>query len=309
MSSSAVATPAGGVRSQTSSQTGASAVSKDPAQGRTRWVWLRAAGGGAAALALLAGANALYRGSLASPYFRVREVRVSGTVHLSRSVVKARLRLRRTDNLLAADLETLRLRIESHPWVRSASLSRDLPDVLRVEVVERKPWAVWIPTGNRGRGARLIDAESVILAEGRAEAGGGGGWKGLPVLRGLDVSGAPKPLRAGRPLSGKTIETGLAAIRAYLAVWPPGRKGGVRLAAVDLSGHPGKERISMNLLGSRGRTVWVRLSPRDMEQGLRRFAFLLERRGGKPWPGKADLSMGSRVVVRSSARRPKRYKK
>ena len=262
-----------------------------------------AAGGGAAALALLGGANALYHWSLASPYFRVREVRVSGTAHLSRSVVKARLGLRRTDNLLAADLETLRRRIESHPWVRSASLSRDLPGVLRVEVIERKPWAVWIPTGDRDRRARLIDVEGIILAE------GGGRWKGLPVLRGFDVSGAPKPPRAGRPLSGREIETGLAAIRAYLAVWPPGRKGGVRLAAVDLSGHPGKERISMNLLGSRGRTVWVRLSPRDMEQGLKRFAFLLKRRGGKPWPGKTDLSMGSRVVVRSSARRPERHKK
>ena len=304
MSSSAVATPAGGVRRRTPSQTKAAALSKDPARGRFRRVWLLAAGGGAAALALLGGANALYRWSLASPYFRVREVRVSGTAHLSRSVVKARLGLRRTDNLLAADLETLQRRIESHPWVRSASLSRDLPGVLRVEVVERKPWAVFSPTGDRGRRARLIDAEGVILAE-----GGEGGWKGLPVLRGFDVSGAPKPPQAGRPLSGKTIETGLAAIRAYLAVWPPDRKGGVRLAAVDLSGHPGKERISMNLLGSRGRTVWVRLSPRDMKQGLRRFAFLLERRGEKPWPGKADLSMGSRVVVRSSARRPERHKK
>ncbi|HJM43999.1 MAG TPA: FtsQ-type POTRA domain-containing protein, partial [Nitrospinota bacterium] len=208
MSASAVATPAGRVRRRGSSQTGASAVSKASAQGRTRRVWRRAAGGGAAALALLAGADALYRWSLASPYFQMREVKVSGTAHLSQSVVRARLGLRRTDNFLAADLEILRRRIESHPWVRSASLSRDLPGTLRVEVVERKPWAVLFPTGDRGRGTRLIDAEGVILAEGGAEAGGEG-WKGLPVLRGLDVRGTPKSLRAGRPLSGKAIETGL----------------------------------------------------------------------------------------------------
>lgn len=254
------------------------------------WLWLRRAVYGAAVIALLYGTESLYRWSLVSPYFRVQRVEVAGTAHLSRSVVMARLGLRRGDNLLALDLEALRLRIEGHPWVRSASLSRNLPGTLRVEVVERKPWGVFAPTGNKGR--YLIDEEGIILAE----AGAGSGK--FPVLRGLEAGRTSKKFDAGRALSGEALEAGLATIRAYHAVWPKVRKGGVRLAAVELSGFSTEGTLLMDMLGPRGQATLVRLSPREMEQGLRRFAVLVSHWRGKPWPGQVDLSMGSRVIVR-----------
>jgi hypothetical protein len=228
---------------------------------------------------------------LTSPYFRIKHVEVSGPSHLSQSVIRARLGLGKNDNLLALDLETLRRKVESHPWVRSISLSRNLPGTLRVEVAERTPWAVYAPAA---RGIKyLIDAEGVILADARAGSGK------FPVLRGLDSSRKPPTaFEAGQMLGGAALEAGLGAIHAYLAMQPDFRRGGVRLAAVDMGRLETERTIQMDMLGPNGQSTLVRLSPRDMKGGFRRFAALIHQWRKTSWPGEVNLAMGSRVIVR-----------
>ncbi|MEE8110140.1 MAG: FtsQ-type POTRA domain-containing protein [bacterium] len=290
MSPSTIATPAGRVRRRGRTQARTDARRSKEAETHRMGLWVRRAVFAGVFLALFFGTDALYRWSMASPYFRVEQVEVSGTAHLSRSVVRARLGLRKGDNLLALELETLRLNIESHPWVRSASLSRNLPGTLRVEVAERKPWAVFASKGGGGR--YLIDEEGVILAQ------AGAGAERFPVLRGLGAGKPPKAFKAGQALSGRSLHTGLAAIRAYRAVWPKVRRRGVRLAAVDLAAFSTEGTVLMDMLGPKGQATLVRLSPRDAERGLRRFAALIRHWRGRPWPAEVNLSMGSRVIVR-----------
>jgi hypothetical protein len=250
-------------------------------------------------VALIAGlffaTDALYQWSQASPYFRIRRIDVSGNRHLSRSVVRARLGLGQTDNLLSLSLETLRGKLEGHPWVRSVSLSRNLPGTLRVGLVERKPWAVFAPAGVRDR--YLIDEEGVILGE------AGAGSERFPVVRGYKPDKGKKAYRVGHVLSGEAFQTGLTAIRAYQAIERKVLKQGARMAAVDLRDFSRgrtsvRKTILIDILGPRGQATLIRLSPGDMEQGLRRFSALIRLWKGQSWPGEVDLSMGNRVVVR-----------
>ena len=46
------------------------------------------------------------------------------------------------DNILGLDIEALKARLRSSPWVADAAISRALPDTLRVEIRERVPLAL-----------------------------------------------------------------------------------------------------------------------------------------------------------------------
>ena len=284
------ATPVAPVRSHRTTKGRTAELREEASAGRRRR-WTRLGLYAALLLLLYFGTDAFYRWSLTSPYFRVRSVIVTGVGHLTRSVVKARLGLKSSDNLLAIDLDVLREKIESHPWVRSASLSRDLPDTLLVEVMERRPSVAVIPLGGKIR--YLMDGEGVILGE------VGAGPQRFPVLRGIESKRASRKLTTGQALSGEQLQTGLAAVRAFQTLWPANRKGKARLAAVRLKDFPARRMISMDVLGPQGQPVRLRLDPGKFDEALRRFSALVRYWNGKPWPGEVDLSMGSRAVVRS----------
>ncbi len=289
MGTQVMATPVAPPRSRRATKGRTAELGKDASAGRRRR-WTRLGMYAAILLLLYFGTDAFYRWSLTSPYFRVRSVTVTGVSHLTRSVVKARLGLKSSDNLLAIDLDVLREKIESHPWVRSASLSRDLPDTLIVEVVERRPSAAVIPLGGKIR--YIVDGEGVILGE------VGAGPQRFPVLREIAPKRASRKLKIGQALSGEQLQAGLAAVSTFRTLWPANRKGKIRLAAVRLKDFPARQRISMDVLGPQGQSVWLRLDPRKLDEGLRRFSALFRHWNGKSWPGEVDLSMGSRAVVR-----------
>ena len=283
-------TPVAPVRSRRTTKGRTAELGEEASAGRrTRWTRL----GMYAALLLLLyfGTDAFYRWSLTSPYFRVRSVTVTGVGHLTQSVVKARLDLKSSDNLLAVDLDVLREKIESHPWVRSASLSRDLPDTLLVEVVERRPSVAVMPPDRKIH--YLLDGEGVILGE------VGAGPQIFPVLRGIGSKRASRKLTIGQTLSGEQLQTGLAAVGAFRTLWPANRKGKVRLVAVRLKDFPARRMISMDVLGPQEQPVRLRLDPGKVDEALKQFSALVRHWNGKPWPGEVDLSMGSQVVVRS----------
>ena len=57
------------------------------------------------------------------------------------------------------DLEKVRARLMAHGWVEDARVSRRLPDTLVVDIVERKPAAIW----QNNRKLSLIDSKGVVL--------------------------------------------------------------------------------------------------------------------------------------------------
>jgi cell division protein FtsQ len=73
------------------------------------------------------------------------------------------------------DLEATRQRLLRFGWVREARVSRRFPDTLVVDIVERKPAAVW----QHNQRLALIDVDGVVLEQVRMDA-----MPDLPILVG-----------------------------------------------------------------------------------------------------------------------------
>lgn len=90
---------------------------------------------------------------------QVAKVEVHGTEHMDELPVY-NLALNEVDHsMLALDLQGLRGRIMTLGWVEDARISRRFPDTLVVNIVERKPTAVWQHEGR----FNLIDGTGAVL--------------------------------------------------------------------------------------------------------------------------------------------------
>ena len=106
--------------------------------------------GGAAALAWFAAsaaglpALAQYRMATlaADAGFEVRRVDVRGVKNMNELKVYEQVLAERDQAMPLVDLEALRGRLLALPWIEDARVSRQLPDTLVVDVVEREPHAV-----------------------------------------------------------------------------------------------------------------------------------------------------------------------
>jgi len=97
-------------------------------------------------IANLAGVPAMAQAELARAAsangFKVRAVRVSGTVRMDESEVYARALAQRDRPMPLVDIEQLRAEILTLPWVEDARVSLQLPDTISIDIIERKPHAV-----------------------------------------------------------------------------------------------------------------------------------------------------------------------
>jgi cell division protein FtsQ len=101
------------------------------------------------ALRILAGSLTLvaalwlgYARVMASDRLRVGKVEVSGQHFLSEGEVRELLGPAVGENILGLDIAGLKARLRSSPWVADATVSRTLPDTLRVTIRERVPLAL-----------------------------------------------------------------------------------------------------------------------------------------------------------------------
>jgi cell division protein FtsQ len=97
---------------------------------------------GAAALTLAAAAWAGYAKVMASDGLRVAKVEVRGGHFLSEGEVRELLGPAVGENILGLDIEALKGRLRACPWVADATVSRTLPDTLKVAIKERVPLAL-----------------------------------------------------------------------------------------------------------------------------------------------------------------------
>ena len=74
-----------------------------------------------------------------SPYLRVRAIDVHGTHRATSAEIIAYTGVKLGQPILACDLDAMALNLRRHPWVRTASVRRRLPDRLVVEVAEHTP--------------------------------------------------------------------------------------------------------------------------------------------------------------------------
>jgi cell division protein FtsQ len=118
-------------------------------------------------LGLAIGAGVLifagYRVAASASFFQVSRVEVQGNSHVTSNDIQAVVR-KETEKtgVWNADLNGMTARLGRLPWVKTAVVSRVLPDGIRVRISERVPRAV-VRTGS-GR-FRWVDEDAVLLGE------------------------------------------------------------------------------------------------------------------------------------------------
>ena len=160
--------------------------------------------------------------------FEVARVRVSGAERLNDQIVYERVLGEQDRPMPLVDVEAIRERLLELSWVKDARVSRQLPDLLRIDIVERKPHAVVVKPDR----LILVDATGHELEPvSREEAGemllisGPGAQKQVGELdKLLDAAPALKPQIAGAEWIGNrrwnlTFKTG------QMLALPEGDKG------------------------------------------------------------------------------------
>lgn len=89
----------------------------------------------------------------------VKRVEVTGIDRMERLTVYAIALDQQSRAMPLVDLERVRARLMQYGWIADARVSRRLPDTLVVDIVERKPAAVWQNAGQLS----LIDEAGVVL--------------------------------------------------------------------------------------------------------------------------------------------------
>ena len=80
---------------------------------------------------------------IAAAGFAVGEVRVTGQVNTELKQVRAALGLYDGQSIVSLDLENMLARVEDLPWVKKATLTKVMPDALKVTLVEHEAAALW----------------------------------------------------------------------------------------------------------------------------------------------------------------------
>ena len=102
-----------------------------------------------------------YQKAAASDFFNVRHVQVSGVERASKTNIESivKTETERT-GVWHSDLAQLKADVEKLPFVKTASVTKVLPDGIRVQIVEKQPVAL----ANRNGQNYLVDSEGEILA-------------------------------------------------------------------------------------------------------------------------------------------------
>jgi len=104
-----------------------------------------------------------YRAAASADFFQVKKVEMRGAVRASNDDIKASvLHDVGETGVWRADLEQVSKHLEHLPWVRTAIVTRVLPDGIRVRITERQPQAVVRISSGR---FIWVDDEAVYLGE------------------------------------------------------------------------------------------------------------------------------------------------
>ena len=102
-----------------------------------------------------------YRAAASASFFQARKVEVNSTSRASADEIKGLVRRAVAETgVWRADLDAISSELQRLPWVRTAVVSRVLPDGLRVRVTERVPRAVVRTSAGR---LVWVDTDAVML--------------------------------------------------------------------------------------------------------------------------------------------------
>lgn len=129
--------------------------------------------------------------------FEVRRVDVRGVKHLNELKIYERVLAERNRAMPLVDIEALRAELLQLSWVKDARVSRQLPDTLVVDIVEREPHAVLRKPGRLvliDETGRELEAISNARAKGKLLVSGPGAARQMQALGALlDAAPALRP--------------------------------------------------------------------------------------------------------------------
>jgi cell division protein FtsQ len=128
---------------------------------------------------LTAAAYQQYAALAAKAGFQVQRVEVTGMERVDQLKVYQLVLAEKDRAMPLVDIDKIRADLLQYGWIKDARVARRLPDTLAVEIIERKPAAIWQRNGKYS----LIDANGIVLAHVRAGEGGD-----LPTLNGIEAN-------------------------------------------------------------------------------------------------------------------------
>jgi len=104
-----------------------------------------------------------YRAAASASFFQIRNIETRGVARASLEAVQATVRNEVSKTgVWRADLHEISARLERLPWVRTATVSRVLPDGIRIRISEREPRVVVHTSSGR---FVWVDEDAVLLSE------------------------------------------------------------------------------------------------------------------------------------------------
>ena len=194
--------------------------------------------------------------------FAVEDILVEGRSETSPDDLRAALDLTYGTPILKFDAAAAHERLKAMPWVRWAVIERRLPDVVALQIVERKPIALWQKDGQFS----LIDTEGSVIPITDITR-----FNKLPVVVGAGAAPHAKQL-----IDILAVERGLAA-RVRWAVWVGDRRWDLHLDG----------RVQVRLPEDGAAEAWKRLAELDRSHNLFALDYSI-----------IDLRLKDRVIVR-----------
>lgn len=250
-----------------------------------------------------------YRAAASASFFQVRDVEVQGASRVSGEEVQALVRREvEKTGVWKADLNGINARLERLPWIRTAVVSRVLPDGIRVRITERVPRAVVRTASGR---FRWVDDDAVLmgemlptdqipsfflrgLTEENAEAAGNDNRervaKFVELQRDWDAAGLSERVSEVNVMDIRDIRAQLAGDNSQIEV---------RLGSQD---HGKRLKDALEVLDSQKQSPHgSRISYIDLSQGKRAIVGLTS--GAQTIGGPANLSSPSEVPGASALER------
>ena len=98
---------------------------------------------------------------VANAGFAVGEVRITGQKNTGLKQIRAALALYDGQSMTSLDLQAMLGRIEDLPWVKMATITRIMPDILQVTIVEHQAAALWQEEGQ----FHLINRAGLVITD------------------------------------------------------------------------------------------------------------------------------------------------
>ena len=196
---------------------------------------------------------------------RVEEVLVEGRARTESEEILARLGLETGRPILAVDPKAARAALEALPWVRTATVERQLPGTVYIRLAEREPLALWQDQGV----IQVIDRDGAVIpgVEPRRFAH-------LPLVVGPDA-----PAHAATLIAVMNSEPELRQ-RVTAAVRVGGRRWNIQIEG----------RIDVRLPEADAAAAWAQLARIERQQGLLSRNVII-----------IDLRLPDRLVVRTDS--------